>query len=329
MNLHAIYAETEGKVVERDELSVEHFSRWIDWAGTNGIGIDFNPSFFSHKMAESGFTLSSKDKKIRDFWIRHGRKCREIACSIGKSLGSPCVNNIWIPDGSKDLTVSRIEHRKILQESLDEIFRDKHDEDGLKDAVESKLFGIGSEAYVVGSHEFYMGYAMKNDVMVCLDAGHFHPTESIADKISSLLLFSNNLLLHVSRGIRWDSDHVVIMNDELLAIAQEIKRSHAFDRVHIALDYFDASMNRISAWVIGARATQKALLTALLEPASLLMEAEDKGNFGDRLALLEECKMLPVRAVWNQYCSNKNVPVGTEWLQNIKEYEENVLFGRT
>ncbi len=328
VNLHAIYAETDGKIVDRDEQSIEYFGKWIDWAAANGIGIDFNPSFFSHKMAETGFTLASKEKGIRDFWVRHAKNSRKIANGIGKALGSPCVNNFWIPDGSKDLTVHRMEHRKILNESLDEIFSTKYDKSCLKDAVESKLFGIGSEAYVVGSHEFYMGYAMKKDVMVCLDAGHFHPTEVISDKISSILTFSDELLLHVSRGVRWDSDHVVIMNDELLAIAQEIRRCEAFDRVHIALDFFDASINRISAWVIGARATQKAILAAMLEPAALLTDAENKGNFGDRLALMEEFKALPISAVWNKYCLDKNVPIGTEWIGNVKKYEENTLFKR-
>ena len=280
VNLHAIYAETEGKRVDRDELSVEYFSKWIDWAKEKGLGIDFNPSFFSHKMAETGFTLASKDKEIRDFWIRHAKKSREIAYNIGKAMGSPCVNNFWIPDGSKDLPANRMEHREILKNSLDEIFSEKYDKNCLKDAVESKLFGIGSEAFVAGSHEFYMGYAMKNDLMVCLDAGHFHPTEVISDKISSILTFSEELLLHVSRGIRWDSDHVVILNDEMLAIAQEVKRCEAFDRVHIALDFFDASINRITAWVIGTRAAQKAVLMAMLEPGSLLAEAENKGNLG-------------------------------------------------
>jgi len=322
VNLHAIYAETGGRVVERDELTVEYFTKWIQWAKEKGIGLDFNPSFFSHKMAEKGFTLSSKDKGIRDFWVRHGKQCREIAYNIGKALGKPCVNNFWIPDGSKDLPANRMVYRKILKESLDEIFAIQYDKKYLRDAVESKLFGIGSEAYVVGSHEFYMGYAMKNDMMMCLDAGHFHPTEVISDKISSILIFSRELLLHVSRGVRWDSDHVVILNDELQAIAQ------AFDRVHIALDFFDASINRIIAWVIGARATQKALLMAMLEPSPLLARAENADAFGDRLALMEEFKALPVSAVWNKFCLDKNVPVGTEWLEAVKTYEESVLMKR-
>ena len=328
VNLHAIYAETGGRVVERDELTVDYFAKWIQWAKEKGIGLDFNPSFFSHKKAEKGFTLSSKDKEIRDFWVRHGKQCREIASGIGKALGKPCVNNFWIPDGSKDLPANRMAYREILKESLDEIFSIRYDKKHLRDAVECKLFGIGSEAYVVGSHEFYMGYAMKNDMMLCLDAGHFHPTEAISDKISSVLTFSDELLLHVSRGVRWDSDHVVILNDELQAIAQEIKRCEAFDRVHIALDFFDASINRISAWVIGARATQKALLMAMLEPSSLLVHAENTDALGDRLALMEEFKALPVSAVWNKFCLDKNVPVGTEWLEAVKAYEDSVLSKR-
>lgn len=328
VNLHAIYAETDGKFVDRDEISTEHFCKWIDWAKKKGIGLDFNPTLFSHSMADSGFTLSSPDKKVRDFWIKRVKKSREIAAQMGKELGTPCVNNIWIPDGSKDLTANRMKYRSILKESLDEILTQKYPKEHLLDAVESKLFGIGSEAYVVGSHEFYMGYAMKNDVMICLDAGHFHPTESIADKISAILQFSDDLLLHVSRGVRWDSDHVVIINDELLAIANEIKRCDAYNKVHIALDFFDASINRITAWVTGTRATLKAIMISLLEPTEMLNEEESKGNFGNRLALMEELKSLPFGAVWNKYCYDNGVPVGADWLQDVEEYEKNVLFKR-
>jgi len=328
VNIHAIYAETGDKSVERDELEVEHFSKWIDWAKKNGMGIDFNPTLFSHKMSDSGFTLSSKDKEVRSFWIRHVKKCREIAANIGKELGTPCVNNIWIPDGSKDLPANRMVHRRILKESLDEILEQKYDKSQLIDSVESKLFGIGSESYVVGSHEFYMGYALSRNIMVCLDAGHFHPTETISDKISSLLIFFDEILLHVSRGVRWDSDHVVILNDDLLALAHEIKRCNAFGRTHIALDYFDASINRISAWVIGTRAALKAILASLLEPTELLLEEEDRGNFGNRLALMEEFKTLPLGAVWNKYCLDKNVPVGADWLEKVKDYEDKVLSKR-
>ena len=237
VNLHASYAETEGKFVERDELEPRHFEKWIAWAKEKGIGLDFNPTFFSHRMADSGYTLSSKDKEVRDFWIRHAKRCREIGAYMGKALGTPCVNNIWIPDGSKDLPADRMGYREILKDSLDEILEEKYDRRYLLDAVECKLFGIGSEAYVVGSHEFYMGYALTRGTLLCLDAGHFHPTETVSDKISSLLTYIDELLLHVSRGVRWDSDHVVILNDEVFAIAQELKRCNAFNRVHFGLDF--------------------------------------------------------------------------------------------
>ncbi|SNX53409.1 L-rhamnose isomerase [Thermoanaerobacterium sp. RBIITD] len=325
VNLHAIYAETDGEFVDRDQISIEHFKKWIDWAKEKGIGLDFNPTFFSHQKANSGYTLSSKDDKIRKFWINHGKRSREIANAIGKELNNQCVNNIWIPDGSKDLPANRIEHRKLLKESLDEIFAVKYEKSNMLDSVESKLFGIGSESYVVGSHEFYLGYALKNNIMLCLDMGHFHPTESVADKISSILTFSDNLLIHVSRGVRWDSDHVVILNDELLSLAKEIKRCNAYDKVYIALDFFDASINRIAAWVVGARATLKAILISLLEPTHLLVEQENKGNLGNRLALMEEFKALPFYAVWNKYCMDKNVPIGTSWINLVDEYENKVL----
>lgn len=329
VNLHMIYAETGGKFVDRDEVTIEHFKKWMNWAREKEIGLDFNPSYFSHPMAASGYTLSSKDKKVRDFWIRHSKNSREIAAEFGKVLGTPCVNNVWIPDGSKDMTADRMGYRKILKESLDEIFERKYDQEYLIDAVESKLFGIGSESYVVGSHEFYMGYAMgRDDVILCFDMGHFHPTENVADKVSSALLFKDKLLLHVSRGVRWDSDHVVILNDDLLALSQELKRCGAFDRVCFALDFFDASINRITAWVTGTRSALKSILMALLEPTHLLLEAENSGNLGNRLALLEEFKTLPFGAVWNKYCQEKNVAVGPEWLNSVKEYEDNVLLKR-
>jgi L-rhamnose isomerase len=328
VNLHAIYAETEGKFVERDEIGPEHFKKWIDWAAQKGIGMDFNPTFFSHKMADSGFTLASDDKEVRDFWIRHAIQCREIAAEMGKALGSPSVCNVWIPDGSKDLPADRMKHRQILKEALDQVFEKKYDKNYLLDSVESKLFGIGSEAYVVGSHEFYMAYSMTRDVLLCLDAGHFHPTETIADKISSVLTFADQLLLHVSRGVRWDSDHVIILNDELQAIAQELKRCNAFGRVHFGLDFFDASINRITAWVTGTRAALKAIMIALLEPTQILKDAEDKGDFGTRLAMMEEFKALPFGAVWDQYCMARGVPVGVEWLGSVKEYEKDVLSKR-
>jgi L-rhamnose isomerase len=326
VNLHAMYAETDVIPVGRDELTIDHFKNWVDWAKAKGIGLDFNPTFFAHPLADSGYTLSSTDDKVRKFWIEHGKRSREIAAEIGKTLKTPCVNNIWIPDGSKDIPADRLSNRQILKEALDEVLASKFSDDHLVDAVESKLFGIGSESYVVGSHEFYMGYTISNpDVALCLDAGHFHPTENIYDKISALLTYKEKLLLHVSRGVRWDSDHVVLFNDDTQAIMQEIKRCNAFGKVSIALDFFDASINRITAWVTGTRAALKAILYSLLEPTHLLVEAEKNGNFGNRLALLEEFKGLPFAAVWNKYCQENNVPVGTAWLDEVKKYEDTVL----
>ncbi len=328
LNLHAMYAETNGQSVERDQITVAHFQQWIAWAKERQIGIDFNPSFFSHPRAASGFTLSSKDSEVRRFWIEHAKHCRAIGAAMGEILGTPCIHNLWIPDGSKDLPVDRLGHRQILKEALDEIFEQQYSQDYLLDSVESKLFGIGSEAFVVGSHEFYMGYALQNNIMLCLDMGHFHPTEGIADKISALLPFTKRLLIHASRGIRWDSDHVTILNDDLIALAQEVLRSRALNNVYFALDFFDASINRIIAWVTGARALQKALLLALLEPTDLLLAEEQSGNNGNRLALLEECKTLPFGAVWQKYCLDQTAIVGHEWLDKIRSYEEQVLVKR-
>ena len=328
VNLHAIYAETGGKFVDRNQLEPEHFQAWIDWAAEHQLGLDFNPTFFSHPLAASGFTLASKDEQTRQFWIEHAKRSRAIAAEIGRQLGSPCVNNLWVPDGSKDLPTGRLDHRQLLKDSLDQIYEQHYDPTHLWDAVESKLFGIGSEAYVVGSHDFYLAYVMNKDLLLCLDLGHFHPTENIADKISALLPFKERLLLHVSRGVRWDSDHVVIFSDEVLALMQEIKRCQAFNRVSLALDFFDASINRITAWVTGARATLKAALFARLEPTTHLLAAEAKGDFGERLALMEEFKTLPFAAVWNKYCQEQNVPVGATWLAPVKEYEEKILLHR-
>ncbi len=328
VNLHALYAETGGVKTERDELSLEHFSKWLNWAKEKKITLDFNPSFFSHPMADSGFTLASPNKKIRDFWIRHAKACRDIAAGFGRELGKPCVNNLWIPDGSKDLPADRMNPRRTLKESLDEIYEKKLDEKYLLDSVECKLFGIGSEAYVVGSHEFYLAYALSRNIMLCLDTGHFHPTESIADKISSVLVFMNKLLLHVSRGVRWDSDHVVLLDDEVRSIAQEVKRAGGFDKVHFALDFFDASINRVTAWVIGTRALLKAIMLALLEPTDMLKSEEEKGNFGNRLALMEELKSLPFGSVWYKFCYDNRVPAGSDWLNKIEEYENTVMYMR-
>jgi len=327
LNLHAIYAETKGKV-ERNELRPEHFSSWIDWAKANGLGMDFNPTFFSHPKAASGFTLASADKGIRKFWVEHGIACRKIGQAIGKKLGTPCVTNVWIPDGYKDIPVDRKGPRERLKKSLDEIFAEKLNRKYLLDSVESKLFGIGSESYVVGSHEFYLGYAVQNNILLCLDAGHFHPTEVISDKISSVLTFLDEILLHVSRGVRWDSDHVVILSDELRAIAEEIVRGNYLNRVHIGLDFFDASINRVAAWVIGTRSTIKALLIAMLEPIEKLRVMEANIDFTSRLAMLEELKTLPFGAVWDYYCQKSNVPAGDAWLKEVKDYEAKVTSKR-
>lgn len=324
LNLHAIYAETKTKV-ERNELEPKHFSTWIDWAKTNGIGMDFNPTFFSHPKAASGFTLASADKGIRKFWIEHGIACRKIGEAMGEKLETPCVTNVWIPDGYKDIPADRKGPRERLKKSLDEIFNEKMNRKYLLDAVESKLFGIGSESYVVGSHEFYLGYAVRNNILLCLDAGHFHPTEVISDKISSVLTFIDEILLHVSRGVRWDSDHVVILSDELRAIAEEIVRGDYLKRVHIGLDFFDASINRVAAWVIGTRCMIKALLIALLEPTDMLRQMEKTGDYTSRLAMLEEIKSLPFGAVWDYYCFKADVPVGKQWLDEVKRYEAEVI----
>ena len=328
LNLHAIYAETGGSRVARDALRPEHFVSWVDWARQNGHGLDFNPTLFSHPLAESGFTLSSYDPGVRRFWIDHCLACREIGAFFGQALGTACVTNIWIPDGFKDSPADRATPRQILKESLDAILAHKFDRRYNLDSVEPKLFGIGSESYVTGSMEFYLGYAVANQTLLCLDAGHFHPTEGIADKLSAVLIFLDEVLLHVSRGVRWDSDHVVTLTDELQAIAQEIVRGDYLSRVHIGLDYFDASINRVAAWVIGARNTLRALLVALLEPIEQLRQLERAGDFGARLALMEEQKSLPFGAVWDYYCLKQGVPVGGGWLDRVREYEKKELSRR-
>ena len=328
LNLHAIYAETNGKKVERDAIAPEHFDRFTDWAKAKNIGLDFNPSFFSHPKSSSGFTLSSPDKSIRDFWVAHGIASRIVAESFGKKLGNCCITNFWIPDGYKDIPADRLTPRENLIDSLDRIFAVEIDQNCNRDAVESKLFGIGSESYVTGSHEFYMGYALSRNKMLCLDAGHFHPTETISDKLSSILLFAPEVLLHVSRGVRWDSDHVVLFNDELKAIAGEIIRYNFDSKVHIGLDYFDASINRIAAWAVGARAMKQALLNALLEPSKQLADLEAAGDFTARMELLERCKTMPFGAVWAEYCNRHQVPVDGEWLGQVKQYESDVLSKR-
>jgi len=327
LNLHAMYAETE-RQVDRNELQAEHFAAWIDWAKANGLGMDFNGTYFSHPKAESGFTLSNADEEIRKFWVEHGIVCRRIGSAMGKALGTPCLTNIWIPDGSKDVPVDRKGPRERLRKSLDEIFAEQMETDWLLDVVESKLFGIGSECYVVGSHEFYLGYAVENKTLLCLDTGHFHPTEVVSDKISAVMTFVDEILLHVSRGVRWDSDHVVILSDELKALACELVRGDYLDRVHIGLDFFDASINRVAAWVIGTRCMIKALLIALLEPTKLLRRAEDEGDYTTRLAMLEEIKTLPFGAVWDYYCAKQDAPAGRDWLKEVRDYEAKVTGAR-
>jgi L-rhamnose isomerase len=327
VNLHAIYGEFSGKNVGRDEIEVAHFKHWITWAKANGLGLDFNPTCFSHPKAADGFTLSHRDKSIRNFWIEHCRRSREIGAAMGRALGTPCITNVWIPDGFKDTPADRQSPRERLVAALDEVFQKPLSARHNLDAVEGKLFGIGAESCTVGSHEFYLGYAITRRKLLCLDAGHFHPTESIADKISSVLLYLPEILLHVSRGVRWDSDHVVTFSDELQSIAREIIATGHAERVHLGLDYFDASINRIAAWVIGARNLLRALLLALLEPPAI-RTAEVAGDLTARLALQEESKSLPFAAVWDYYCESKGVPVGEAWLAEVRKHEKDVLMKR-
>lgn len=328
LNLHAIYADFQGRKVDRDAFGPELFESWVAWAAERGLGLDFNPSFFSHPLAASGLTLTHPDPAIRQFWIAHGQACRRIGAEMGRRLGTPCVTNIWIPDGSKDLPFDRRGPRERLLEALDAILAEPPDPAHLLDSVESKLFGIGSECYVAGSHEFYFGYAMRKGILYCLDAGHFHPTESLADKISAMLLFLPGLLLHLSRGVRWDSDHVVLLDDPTRAIMQEVVRCGALDCTHIGLDYFDASINRVAAWVLGARSALKALLLALLEPAARLRGAEEAGDFTARLATLEDAHSLPWGAVWEEFCRREDTPGDGTWLAEVKAYEAAVLARR-
>ncbi|MEH7302000.1 L-rhamnose isomerase [Neobacillus drentensis] len=328
VNLHAIYAETNGEVVERDQLEPKHFENWVKWAKENGLGLDYNPTLFSHPKATDGLTLSHPNEEIREFWINHCIGSRKISEYFGKVLGTPALTNIWIPDGYKDTPSDRLTPRKRLKESLDKIFAVKTDEKYNMDAVESKLFGIGSEAYVVGSHEFYLNYAMKNNKLCLLDTGHYHPTETVSNKISSMLLFSEKVALHVSRPVRWDSDHVVILDDELKEIALEIVRNDALNRVIIGLDFFDASINRVAAWTIGTRNMIKALLYAMLVPNEYLKQLQEGGNFTERLVLMEEFKTYPFGAVWDYYCEIMGVPVKESWLEEVKAYEHEVLLKR-
>ena len=327
INLHAIYGDFEGNV-ERDKIEPKHFAKWVEWAKKNNVGLDFNPTCFSHPMSADGMTISHPNKEVRDFWIRHCKASREIAAYFGKELGTPAVTNFWFPDGMKDITVDKYGPRKRMMEGLDEIFSVEYPKEYTLDAFESKVFGIGAEAYTVGSNEFCVGYAVSRGKLVCLDAGHYHPTEVISDKLSAVFCYADEVLLHVSRPIRWDSDHVIVLDDELKNIAAELVRNGFVNRTHIGLDFFDASINRIAAWVIGMRNMQKALLLALLEPTADLVAAEQKFDFTTRLATLEEIKTLPFGAVWDYFCEINNVPVGGEWLKEVRKYEEEVLLKR-
>lgn len=325
LNLHEIYGDFRGKRVDRDEVTVEYFQSWIDWAKANDIKLDFNSTSFSHPKS-GDLTLANPDKAIRDFWIEHSKRCRAIAQAMGEAQGDPCIMNTWIHDGSKDLTVNRYLYRELLKDALDQIFEHKYD--FMKDSVESKVFGIGLESFTAGSNDFYTAYAAKNDMMITLDTGHFHPTESVADKVSAMLLFVPELMLHVSRPVRWDSDHVTIMDDPTLDLFSEIVRAGALNRVHYGLDYFDGTLNRIGAYVVGSRAAQKCMLRALLEPVATLRQYELADNRFERLALLEECKALPWNAVYDMFCLRNNVPVGEDYIAAVQQYEKDVTSKR-
>ena len=325
LNLHEIYGDFGGKFVDRDQVEPAHFESWMQWAEENKMKLDFNSTSFSHPKS-GDLTLSNPDEEIRSFWIEHTKRCRAVAEEMGKRQGDPCIMNLWVHDGSKDITVNRMKYRALLKDSLDQIFAKKYD--NMKDCIESKVFGIGLESYTVGSNDFYIGYAAQNQKIITLDTGHFHPTESVADKVSSMLLYVPELMLHVSRPVRWDSDHVTIMNDDTLDLCKEIVRCDALDKVHVGLDYFDASINRIGAYVVGSRATQKCMLQALLEPLPLLRKYEANGQGFERLALLEECKSLPWNAVWDMFCLKNGVPVGEAFIADIEKYEAEVTSKR-
>lgn len=328
LNLHAIYGDFGGEKVDRDQIEVKHFQSWIDWCKEQGIGMDFNASCFSHPKAADGYTLSSKNEENRKFWVEHLKRCRAISAEAGKQLGSPCIHNTWIPDGSKDTPIDRNGYRIQLKKSLDEAMEIDYPKEHMKDAVESKLFGIGVESMTVGSHDFYLGYAIKNNILICLDNGHFHPTEQVGDKISSCLQFVDEVLLHVTRPVRWDSDHVVTLNEDVQLIASEVIRNDFLGRVNIGLDFFDASINRIGAYVTGTRAAQKAFLIAMLEPTKSLIEMEEAGQYFERLAMLEELKTMPFSAVWDYYCYKEGVPTGFNYIAKIQKYETEVLSKR-
>lgn len=322
--LHMSYGEFGGRLVDRDRMRPEHFAGWLEWGRKRGVMLDMNSTFFSHPKASSGLTLASKDPAIRAFWVEHARRTREVSAHLGRGQGSPCIHNLWIPDGMKDHPVDRLGFRRMLARSLDEIFTDLYPPRELKDALEGKLFGIGSEAFVVGSHEFYLLYAARHGQLLTLDSGHFHPTESVADKISAVLLFCEELLLHISRGLRWDSDHVVLLDDATRALLQEVVRSGKLERVHLGLDFFDASINRLGAWTVGGRAVLKALLAALLEPLEALIRFEAEGDYFARMQTLELLKILPLGAVWDYHCLRSGVPLESEVLGLIRDYDAEV-----
>ncbi len=327
-NMHASYGDFGDRFVDRNEITPDHFKSWVEWANSIGVKLDFNSTLYSHPKSNDGYTLSSQDENTRKFWVEHVNRCREISAFMGRETGSRCVHNIWIPDGTKDATVNRYTYREILRKSLDEIFSTEYASDEMTDSIESKLFGIGSEAFVVGSHEFYMGYGLTRNKMICIDMGHFHPTEVVADKVSSLLLFSDELMFHFSRPLRWDSDHVIIFDDQINAMTQEIVRANALDRVNLGLDFFDGSINRTGAYLIGARSTQISFLHALLEPTTKIRDYENAGYGFEKLALLEAMKIMPFGDVWNYYCLKNEVPAGCDYIKEIRNYEEKVLSKR-
>ena len=328
VNLHACYGIHEGKVSDRDRLSEKNFAPWVEWAKKTGVKLDFNPTFFSHPLAADGLTLSHPDAKVRDFWVKHGIRCLKIAEYFARELKSPCGINFWCPDGCKDEPADRLGPRRRMADSLDRIFKAKYDKKLVVPFLESKLFGIGLESYTVNSHEFVMGYAMKRGILALLDMGHFHLSESVADKISSFLMFFGKVAFHISRPVRWDSDHVIRQNDDLRACAQEIVRMGPENFI-VALDYFDASINRVAAWVLGMRNMQKELLRALLTPNATLKEMQDAGRFTELLVLQEEYKNYPMEEVWAEFCKRAGVPAGEEWLKAVQTYEKKVLALRT
>lgn len=328
ISLQSSEGDYKGRLVDRNDISTSHFNSWIEWAAENKVGLDMSPVFYSHKYVKDGYTLASKEKFIREYWIEYGKKNREIANYIGEKMHIPCISNLWIPDGSKDFTPSRSEHRQILSEALDEVYGAEYSRSNLIDTVESKLFGIGFEFYNVGSLEFYIAYAMSKKIALTLDTGHLHPTEMVSDKISSVLPFLNDIVLHLSRGIRWDSDHVTILTDEVINIMQEIARANAFDKVHIGTDFFDASINRIGALSLGTRTVCKAMLISLLEPVKIIKDAENRGDYFSRLALMEDLKSMPYGNVWNHYCEINNTPNDFEWIKEVLDYEKKVLANR-